>query len=201
VAAWARVEPAVFRAKDLRLHALLEGVPLHDVWRIDLPGGPDGLDLRVVRELMMAEDVVAANPVVRGLFALRGLLGRIFRLDPEAASPQVAAESYLHRLTPEDRAASLEPPGSHDGPFRVLYVFADEAVSEIRNKTVHAFSAVTFERSPAGYTAHWAIYVLPVGSGWLTACYMALIDPFRRLLVYPAMLGRIHRLWLERMGT
>jgi hypothetical protein len=29
----------------------------------------------------------------------------------------------------------------------------------------------------------------------LTAVYMALIDPFRRLLVYPAILRHVHQSW------
>lgn len=37
----ARVDPAEFRARDLRVHAFLGNVPLHDVWSVDLPGHPE----------------------------------------------------------------------------------------------------------------------------------------------------------------
>ena len=205
---YARVDPAAFLSEDRRLHALLDGVPLHDVWRIDLPGGPDGLDLRDLRALMASEDVLASNLAVRALFALRRGLGRWFRWDEDenadegrpgsAAPPPPSPGSWLERLTEEDRAASLEPPGSKEGPFTVLYVFPDEALSEIRNATVHAFSAMTLSRVPGGYEAHWAIYVKPVGR--ITALYMALIDPFRHAIVYPAMLRAVRRRWRERFG-
>ena len=47
-----------------------------------------------------------------------------------------------------------------------------------------------------GLSAFWAIYVLPV-SVW-TRPYMTLIDPFRRRLVYPALLRRIHESWARQ---
>ena len=46
-----RVASDEWNRLELRVHALLAGVPLHDVWAIDLPGGPPGLvlaDLRAV---------------------------------------------------------------------------------------------------------------------------------------------------------
>jgi hypothetical protein len=197
VVAWSLVDSGEFLQQELRLHELLDGVPLHDVWRIELPGGGDGLDLQALRPLMQVDQVMSANPAVRALFALRGWLGNVFGWD-DGEPASISPESYLHRLSDADRAASVEPPGTREGPFTILYVFANETVSEIRNKTVHAFSALTLRRRPGGYTAYWAIYVLPIGSGRLTRGYMALIDPFRRYLVYPAILRRVHRLWSER---
>ena len=104
----------------------------------------------------------------------------------------------MHRLTDEDRELSLEPPGSMDGPFTVLYVHPLEAVSEIRNATVHAFLVFALTATDDGYRLYWAVYVEPVGRG--TRIYMALIDPFRRRLVYPAILRRLHRAWVETHG-
>jgi len=89
---------------------------------------------------------------------------------------------------------SLVEPGTADGPFTVLYVHSYEAVSEIRNATVHAFSVFALEPRLSGYRLFWAIYVAPVGR--LTAFYMAVIDPFRRLLIYPAILRHLHRTWV-----
>jgi len=89
---------------------------------------------------------------------------------------------------------SLVESGTADGPFTILYVHAREAVSDIRNTTVHAFSVLALERFPSGYRLFWAIHVAPVGR--LTTFYMALIDPFRRLLIYPALLRHLHRAWV-----
>jgi hypothetical protein len=90
-------------------------------------------------------------------------------------------------------------PGSRDGPFVVLYVHAMEAASEIRNATVHGVLVWALEPAPGGYQLFWAIHVLPV-SMW-TKPYLALIDPFRRWVVYPALLRRIHESWTQRFTS
>jgi hypothetical protein len=185
------MDPASFRRRDLRAHELLSEVPLHDVWMVELPGGGPDRTLADARVFMSAEKLMSLNPVVRGLFQLRAWLGRSFRWD--SATRTLGAQSFVHRLSDEDRKQSLIEPGSPDGPFTVVYVRPFEAVSEIRNATVHAFSVLAFEPCSGGYRLLWAIYVAPVSR--LTALYMALIDPFRRVLIYPAVLRHVHRSW------
>ncbi len=179
-----------FRALDLRCHALLRDAPLHDVWVIDLVGGGPG---RTMRDVIAIASPGAGRPpfVVRALLALRFLIGRVFGWDHARRDP--LAESYLHRLTTEDRARSLVTPGTRRGIFRTLYLFDDEAVDEARNATVHAFLVSALRPQPGGYRLYWAIYVKPVGR--LTAVYMALIDPFRRFIVYPAMIREARAAW------
>jgi hypothetical protein len=80
----------------------------------------------------------------------------------------------------------------------VLYVFANEALSEIRNATVHGFVALALRPRPSGYTLYMAIYVSPVSR--LTPVYMALIDPFRRFVVYPALCREAQRSWARAYG-
>lgn len=189
--AWSRASPGQYQALDLRAHALLAAVPLHDVWQVELPGGGPGRTIEDVRALLRAERLRALGPAVRALFALRWWLGRVLGWD--APRPDDAARSYRQRLSAEDRARSQVAPGTPDGPFAVLYVHEREAVSEIRNATVHAFSVLALEPRTAGYRLLWAIHVARVG--WLTRFYMALIDPFRRLVVYPAVLGYLGRAW------
>ena len=88
-------------------------------------------------------------------------------------------------------------PGTSDGPFRVLLVTRDEAISEIQNATVHAFSVFALVGQPSGYRLYWAIYVRPVGR--LTRWYMRLIDPFRRAVIYPAVLRHICAAWAREV--
>ncbi len=190
---WKLADPADFQKLDLRVHVLLADVPLHDVWQLDLPGGPPETTVDDLRRYLSFETLAEPNWVVRGLFGLRSLLGRVFSWDSDGESPPPGPESYLHRLTPEDRAAATAELGSFDGPFRAIYGDAREAVGEIRNATVHAFSVHALEPTSDGWRLFWAIYVKPVGR--ITAFYMALIDPFRRLFVYPAILRHIHRSW------
>jgi hypothetical protein len=83
-----------------------------------------------------------------------------------------------------------------EGGFRLLYLVEQESLAEIRNATVHAFLSTALVERPSGYRLYWAVYVKP--SSWLTPLYMALIEPFRRFIVYPAMLGRVRRAWTSR---
>ncbi len=186
-----RVKPADFQKLNLRCHPLLSDVPLHDVWAIPLNGGGPGRSIRDARAILFGDRRPPTNFAVRGLFALRSALGRALGWDEERHDPP--GMSYVHRLAEADRSQSQVPPGTREGPFRVLYVLGDEALSELRNATVHAFLALALTPSPGGYTLYLAIYVKPVSR--FTTLYMALIDPFRRLVVYPALGRHAQQRW------
>jgi hypothetical protein len=188
-----RVKPADFQRLNLRCHALLSDVPLHDVWAIPLNGGGPGRSIRDARAILFG-DRRPPNVAVRGLFALRWALGRAFGWDDERHDPP--GMSYVHRLAEADRSQSEVPPGTREGPFRVLYVVGDEALSELRNATVHAFLALALTPRPGGYTLYLAVYVKPVSR--FSTLYMALIDPFRRLVVYPALGRHAQQRWSRR---
>jgi hypothetical protein len=76
----------------------------------------------------------------------------------------------------------------------VVYEFYDEAVSETRNATVHAFVCKALQPRADGYRFYFAVYVERVSA--LTPVYITLIEPFRRFVVYPAMLGNLRSAWL-----
>jgi|SRR5579863_7881050 len=189
-----RVPADEFRTFKLEVHELLAGIPLQDVSVVDLPGGGPGRTLSDVRSLISSQSLNRANPLVRLLFGLRALLGRVFRWDhPEKTYP---ARSYAHRLKPEVRARSVVPTGTRDGPFQLLYVLENESLAELQNATVHAFLASVLQPTTSGYRLYWAVYVQPVSR--LTRLYMALIEPFRRFIVYPAIFRRIRQAWQAR---
>ena len=185
-----RVKPTDFQRLNLRCHALLGDVPLHDVWAIPLSGGGPGRSIQDARAILFGERL-PPNLTVRGLFSLRWALGRAFGWDDDRHDPP--SGSYVDRLAEADRSRSQVAPGTREGHFRVLYVFHDEALSELRNGTVHAFLALALTPSPGGYMLYLAVYVKPVSR--LTMLYMALIDPFRRLLVYPALGRQAQQRW------
>jgi hypothetical protein len=185
-----RVKPSEFQKLDLRCHTLLADARLHDVWTISLKGGGPNRTM---------SDVLAVSPfprspsnsLVRDLFAVRRALGRLFGWDEERHD--TAAESYVHRLSDEDWSRSLISPGTQRGPFRMIYLFPNEAVGELRNATAHAFVATALSARTGGYVLYWAIYVKPVSR--LTPIYMAVIDPFRRFVVYPALIRELQAAW------
>lgn len=181
-----------YLALELEAHGILADVPLRDVSCVELKGGGPGRDMRDVRRIFV-ESRDSAGRAVSALFALRGALGRVFGWDRE--DREHPEESYLHRLPGDVAHRSLVAPGTREGPFRVLYVLPNEALAEVRNSTVHAFSCTSLEPKGDGYRLFWAIHVKPVS--WLSRPYMALIEPFRRFVVYPALLRGIERAWRE----
>ena len=192
-----RVAREELRRKELQVHALLTDGPLHDLWAIRLRGGGEGRTLRDFEALASFERLQQASRAISALFKLRWMLGRWFRWDEEQM--EAPASSYVHRLPDDVRARSLYEPGSVTDatrPFRVVYAFETEALHEIINRTAHAFLHVSMEPAADGYTVYWAVYVKTVS--WLTPLYMKLIDPFRWLLVYPAVIRMLEQAWASK---
>jgi hypothetical protein len=71
-------------------------------------------------------------------------------------------------------------------------------LAETRNATVHGWVCTALARQGSGYRFYMAVYVRPVS--WLTRPYLLVIEPFRRFLVYPAMLRRIRSAWIAAYG-
>jgi len=186
-----QIPPAEFHALPLRVHAFLSDVPLHDVWAVDLPARRDRITLSEFLQRSNRGGIARLPPASRALLRFRLLLGRIFAL--EAEPKDAASASFANRLTPEDRARSLLAPGTPEGLFRVVYRFEDEQLVEVHNRTVHAAAASALAKTPAGYRFYFAVYVRP--TTWVTPLYMRLIDPFRKWLIYPAMLKTIRAAW------
>lgn len=134
---------------------------------------------------------IELSPATKVLFDLRGWVGKIMRWDDVPAL--VEEISYLPRLTAEERAASLVPPGEKRGIARVLYAFENEMLLEIINKTVHCFWVLAAERTADGYGLYNAVYVKKLN--WRTPIYMMLVSPILKTLIYPAIGQSIRQNW------
>jgi uncharacterized protein DUF2867 len=187
-----QISPTEFYELPLRVHTFLADVPLHDVWAVDLPTHRHGVTLS---EFLRGASQCGINrfpPVARALIRLRLFLGRIFRLEAEPKDALTA--SFGSRLTPEDRVRSLVVPGTTEGLFRVVYRFENEQLLEIQNRTVHAAALSALAERADSYRFYFAVYVRQ--RTWITPFYMALIDPFRKWIIYPAMLKAIRATWV-----
>jgi len=196
MAAYTRLSRAEFEALPLRVHDFLRGVPIEDIWAIDLEGGPAELTLQDCAWMIQGFKDAKMPFIVTWLFRFRNFLGRVFGWDKGADSPELPATSYIHNLTDDDCARSFHEPGITDPPQRLVYDFDNEVLGEIINKTVHAFVHASLHKTEMGHRMVMAVYVKPVGA--ITRFYMALIKPFRHLIIYPALLQRVRRLWAER---
>jgi hypothetical protein len=192
-----QISPTEFYALPLRVHTFLADVPLHDVWAVDLPTHRDGVTLsEFLRRSQDGCDTADAEinrfpTVARALFRLRFFLGRIFRL--EAEPKDALAASFGSRLTAEDRARSFVVSGTPEGLFRVVYRFENEQLLEIQNRTVHAAALSALAQRADSYRFYFAVYVRQ--RTWITPLYMGLIDPFRKWIIYPALLKKIRATW------
>jgi len=128
-----RVPAEEFRALDLEVHTFLADVALRDVSAIDLPGGGPDRSISDVRALLFRDGALTGTAPVRILFSLRLLLGRMFGWDRTAH--EHAGDSYVEKLSDDQRARSTAEPGVADGPFRLLYLFSKEVLGEVRNAT------------------------------------------------------------------
>jgi hypothetical protein len=134
---------------------------------------------------------------VRTLLNIRFFAGRLLGWDREPAS--TAWESFTTRLTTDDRSRSLALASAPEGLFRVVYRFENEQLLELINRTAHAAALSALVETANGYRFYFGVYVQNVGR--LTPIYMALVDPFRKLIVYPSLLRSVRASWNQAFGT
>jgi Protein of unknown function (DUF2867) len=58
--------------------------------------------------------------------------------------------------------------------------------------------SLSIRPTPEGYLAYLAVYVRPVHR--FAKLYMRVIAPFRRLVVYPAIVRKMESVWAEHYG-
>jgi hypothetical protein len=187
-----RAAPEEYLNLELRAHQLLSDVPLYDVSVVDLPDGGEG---RSLKDVLHLQATTRRTPVERALYGVRHALGRAFGWDEVRSLPQ---DSLVSRLSETDRRDSETTSGTPDGAFRIVYRFRNEQLSETRNATVQGYVCIALAPRSPGYRFYFAVYVIPVS--WLTGPYLALIEPFRRFLLYPAMLRRLRNAWQAAYG-
>jgi hypothetical protein len=191
-----RISTREFERLPLRVHDFLADVPLHDVWAVDLP--------RVRSGITLAEFVRAGggrpftlSPVVGVLLRIRFFVGRLLGWDREPDA--IVRETFATRLTAADVAKSVAPAGTREGPFRLVYRFENEQLLEVINRTAHAAALSALVETSTAYRFYFGVYVRSVGP--LTPVYMVLIEPFRRLIVYPSLLRGVRTTWDRTVGA
>jgi len=185
-----------FERLPLRVHGFLDGVPLHDVWAVDLPRRRSGITLDEFLRAAGARPFTP-SPVVRALLNIRLFIGRLLGWDREPDA--TVRETFATRLTNADLSKSLAPAGMREGPFRIVYRFEDEQLLELINRTAHAAALSALVETANAYRFYFGVYVRSVGR--LTPVYMALIDPFRKFIVYPSLLRSVRRTWSRTFDT
>jgi Protein of unknown function (DUF2867) len=195
-----RISEREFEVLPLRVHAFLRDVPLHDVWAVDLPRPRGGITLDEFRRRVPRALLFKPSPLVRALLDVRLFVGRFF--DWDRSPSERTSATFADRLTPADRELSLAPAGMREGTeglFRVVYRFENEQLDEVINRTAHAAALSALVETANSYRFYFAVYVRNVSR--LTPLYMALIDPVRRLIVYPSLLRSVRANWDQTIGA
>ena len=189
-----RISALEFERLPLRVHTFLAGVPLHDVWAVDLPRIRPGITLDEFLRTGGARPY-RLSLVVRALLSIRLGIGWLLCWDREP----MKWESFAKRLTTADHSKTFAVAGTREGLFRVVYRLENEQLLEVINRTAHAAALSALVEMANTYRFYFAVYVCNVSR--FTPIYMALIDPFRKLIVYPSLLRSVRANWNEVFGT
>jgi hypothetical protein len=195
-----RLPNAAHEAHPWVIAGVVPDFRLLDVWRLPASGGAD--EFASLVEVMASVDPAAGDSsrATRALFALRYRLGAWFGWDDRDAKLAIPGDTdtTLSARVPEHlRDAPSNPLEVSSTRFVPLYRTDNEWAAEIANRTVHGVLHLAWVEEGGGrYHGELAVYVKPRGR--LGEAYMALIGPFRHLIVYPALMRQIGRAWDAR---
>jgi len=189
-----RLPDTAHTSRPWRIHQLTRDFRIEDVWALPTPGGPDDFP-RLVQLLASGDDPASASAsrAVRALWAIRWQAGRLLGWDGPDAGLGSRVPTLRDRL-PADLRDAPRGPDFRTLPFTPLYLLHDEWAAEIANRTMHGvMHAGWVPDGTGGYRGQIAVLVKP--NGLLGTVYMAVIRPFRHLIVYPLMTRETERAW------
>jgi hypothetical protein len=204
-----RVPNSTLESRPWRIREIVPDFTLEDVWALPVQGGADEFPtlLEVGKSLDPAH---ADSSATRFLWQLRDRLGDWFGLgrirvpvggDPRASGGKLpipgTAETSLADRVPADLRDTAADLDFGSLPFTPLYRTDVEAAAEVSNQTVHGVMHLAWvDQGDGSYQGQMAVYVKPRGR--FGQGYMALIKPFRYLIVYPALMRQFEQAWNRR---
>jgi|CXWL01.1.fsa_nt_gi hypothetical protein len=195
-----RLPNAAHQSHAWRITEVAPDFRLEDAWALPAQGDAD--DFATLLEIMASLDPAnGPSRLTRALFRIRYLIGGWFGWD-DAAGRQLPipgnAETALSARLPEDLRGTAEGLVLGSTSFTPLYRTDVEWAAELSNQTVHAVLHLAWvDQGDDRERGQMGVYVKPRGG--LGAAYMALIAPFRHLIVYPALMRQIEHAWNVRM--
>lgn len=198
-----RLDLSVHRERPWRVHTLCADFTLLDVWRVPIDGDPARDRFEDFVRAFVANGVRTSSGLANALFSMRWKIGAVMGWDDDEpiAIPGCTETTVVERFTDEDRARNrpLELPEGQPTMIRPAYMFEDEALLEIVNKTIHALAHlgwVDHPDKPGHETGELAVYIKSRGA--MSNAYMAAIGPFRHWLVYPPLIASVCETWEKR---
>ena len=206
-----RLPNATHEARHWRIREIAPDFTLEDVWALPVEGRAE--DFQELIDLGSSLDPANAESLpARALWRLRDHLGSWFGLgeisvpieetrDGEAGRLPIpgTSETSLAGRLPDDLRNTAADVDFGSLPFVPLYRTDVEFAAEISNQTMHGVLHLAWvEQGEGRYQGQMAVYVKP--RGLFGRGYMALIRPFRYLVVYPAGMRQFERAWNARLA-
>jgi len=193
-----RLSNSEHESRPWRIREIAPDFTLEDVWALPAHGRVEDFD--ALLELMTSGDPAGGESLAtRLLWRVRWQLGSWLGWDDAASKlpiPGTSEISLAERL-PDDLRDTAADVNFDSLPFAPLYRTDVEFAAEISNQTVHGVMHLSWVDTGQGeYEGRMAVYVKPRGA--LGKGYLALIRPFRHLIVYPALMRQIERAWNSR---
>jgi hypothetical protein len=205
-----RVPNSTHESRPWRIREIVPDFTLEDVWALPVEG--DAGDFSTLLEMVESLDPAdGESRATRVLWRLRDRLGDWFGLGrirvPANGGADAAAgklpipgtsETSLTERLPDDLRNTATDVDFGSLPFTPLYRTDFEAAAEVSNQTVHGVAHFAWvDQGEGRYRGQMAVYVKP--RGLFGQGYMALIKPFRYLIVYPALMRQFERAWNRRV--
>jgi hypothetical protein len=191
-------------SRPWRIHEVAADFSVEDVWALPVSGG--AADFPALLEAIGDLDFPASTSrAVHLLWWARDQLGRWLDLGRISGPAEVArslpipgsSQTSLRQRLPAHLRGTARSLWPRPTPFVPLYRTDAEYAAELSNRTVHAVLHLAWvDRGDGCWRGQLAVLVKPRGR--LGTAYMALIRPFRRAVVYPALLRQLERAWTQR---
>jgi Protein of unknown function (DUF2867) len=204
-----RIPNSAHESGPWRIQEILPDFTLEDVWALPARGGRD--DFPALLAMFGSLDPAhGESRATRFLWRLRDRLGAWFNLGRIRVAGEAGGDALTGRLPipgtsetsltqrlPDDLRGTAADADFGSLPFSPLYRTDVEAAAEVSNQTVHGVAHLAWvDQGDGRYQGQMAVYVKPRGR--FGKGYMALIKPFRYLIVYPALMRQFERAWDKR---
>jgi Protein of unknown function (DUF2867) len=186
-----RLPNSAHNSRPWRIHEIAPDFRLEDVWALQTPGGPGDFPL-LVQEIASGDPSQGSSRAVVALWSIRWKLGALLGWDRPDAGLGSRVPTLRDRLPADLRDAP--GPDFQALPFSSLYLLDDEFAAEIANRTMHGVLHLGWVPDETDrYRGQMAVLVKP--NGLFGTAYMAAINPFRHLIVYPTVIRKLERDW------
>ncbi len=194
----ARLETSKHGDLPWRIGEVAPDFKLIDAWALPVQGTLEEFSDLIEIFARFDSSVGEGSRLPNALFALRAWLGEHLGWDERINTLPIPGcrESSLRERLPADLEAEKDG-NVGESNFRPVYRTKDEWATELSNGTVHGILHLGWVPQTDGtYRGQLGVYVKT--RGWFGPLYMALIAPFRHLIVYPALMRWIGRAWKAR---